>query len=111
MKPRFPLSHRACHQRPGDDQEREPEPKRRAAMVFVPLRATTIEDLWDELADLTEQLTIDEVDTGGETADLDEGERLTLLADADDYASNIDDETISDRFVYTRFILRQSLRL
>jgi restriction endonuclease Mrr len=79
-------------------------------MVLVPQRATTVEDLWDELAELTEQLTIDDFDADDDASGLDANESMTLLADTEEHVDTGDDDSISDRFVYTRFILRQSLR-
>lgn len=67
----------------------------------------TIEDLWHAFADLSLNLPSDDAEESF-ARNVPE-DRLTLLRDEDDLCE--DDEEIPERFVYTRFILRQCQRL
>jgi hypothetical protein len=70
----------------------------------------TLEDLWYQLSELSLTLPADEDDV--EPTRITTEDRLTLLRDeGDDGDGCDDDDAIPERFVYTRFILRQCQRL
>lgn len=75
--------------------------------MIVSGRNVTVEDLWEELSELAELLPTEHSrDTA--TADVTREDSLTLLRDDEEQDEDVD--FISERFVYTRFILRQCLR-
>ena len=76
-------------------------------MLIARRATTTVEDLWDELTELSELLPLD--DSAEHDYRVEREGRLTLLDDEHDEAGE-DEDQISDSFVYTRFILRQTSR-
>jgi hypothetical protein len=87
-----------------------PQAFRSALMLHARSSSVTIENLWYRLSDLSLALPGDEDDV--EPTLVTAEDRLTLLSDeGEDSDDSDEDGVIPERFVYTRFILRQCQRL